>query len=72
MRGRYLIPRVISAYYTPSSKSRRSLTLCNAFLRLRRKKALDQEKISDPEFMPINASVYTGEKMKIDKFWYYL
>ena len=47
MRGRYLSPRVISAYYTPSSKSRRSLTLCNAFLRLRRKKALDREKIDN-------------------------
>ena len=45
MRGRYLSPRVISAYYTPSSKSRRSLTLCNAFLRLRRRKPLDREKI---------------------------
>jgi hypothetical protein len=44
-RGRYLSTRVVSAYYTPPSKSRRSLTLYNVFLRLRRKKALDREKI---------------------------
>ena len=39
--GRFWSPRVFSAYYTPFSKSRRFLTLINAFLRLRRKKAWD-------------------------------
>ena len=36
--GRLLNPRVFSAYYTPFPKSRRFLTLINAFLRLRRKR----------------------------------
>ena len=37
--GRFLIPRVFSAYITLLiSKSRRFLTLINAFLRLRRKR----------------------------------
>ena len=42
--GRFLSPRVISAYYTPFSKSRRFLTLINAFLCLRRKKEWDGKK----------------------------
>ena len=37
-------PHVFSAYYTPLSKSRRFLTLINAFLRLRSKKAWDGKK----------------------------
>ena len=36
--GRFLSPRVFSAYYTPFSKSRRFLTLINAFLCLRHQK----------------------------------
>ena len=36
--GRFLNPRVFSAYYTPLPKSRRFLTLINVFLRLRRKR----------------------------------
>ena len=45
--GRFWSPRVISAYYTRLSKSRRFLTLINAFLRLRRKKAWDGKKFSN-------------------------
>ena len=43
--GRFWSPRVISAYYSPFSKSCRFLTLINAFLRLRRKKAWDGKKL---------------------------
>ena len=42
--GRFLSPRVFSAYFTPFSKSRRFLTLINAFLCLRRKKEWDGKK----------------------------
>ena len=43
--GRFLSPRVFSAYCTPFSKSRRFLTFINAFLRLRCRKAWDGEKM---------------------------
>ena len=42
--GRFLSPHVFSAYNTLFSKSRRFLTLINAFLRLWRKKAWDGKK----------------------------
>ena len=42
--GCFWSPRVISAYYTPFSKSLRFLTLINAYLCLRRKKAWDGKK----------------------------
>ena len=48
--GRFWSPHVISAYYTPFSKSCRFFTLVNAFLRLRRKKAWDGKKF--PIFLP--------------------
>ena len=44
--GRFWSPRVISAYYSPFSKSCRFLTLINAFLSLRRKKVWDGKKFS--------------------------
>ena len=39
-------PHLISAHYTSSSKSRRFLTLTNAFLCLRHKKSMEREKLS--------------------------
>ena len=48
--GRFWSPRVFPAYYALVSKSRRFLTLINAFLCLRRKKAWDGKKISPETF----------------------
>ena len=39
--GRFLSPRVFSAYYTPFTKFRGFLVLINTFMRLRRKNAWD-------------------------------
>ena len=43
--GRFKSPRVFSAYNTPFSKSRRFLTLINAFLCLRHQKEWDGKKL---------------------------
>ena len=45
--GRFLRPRVFSAYHTPFSKSRRFLTLINAFLCFRHQKEWDGKKLYD-------------------------
>ena len=53
--GRLLNPRVFSAYYTPFPKSRRFLTLINAFLRLRRKDVWDRRNMNcDPRTIVAN------------------
>ena len=57
--GRFWSPRVISAYYTPFSKSLRFLTLINAYLCLRRKKAWDRKKRAWRQSQYIVKSIFT-------------
>ena len=65
---RFWSPRVISAYYTLFSKSRRLLTRINAFLPLRRKKAWDRKKYHDDCWGQIKAKFSTLFN-RIGNFW---
>ena len=65
--GRLWSPRVISAYYTLFSKSRRFLTRINAFLRLRHKKAWDGKKYFSRKMLKFSGRI---SKFVRQIFWH--